>query len=31
MKEGVQYVKTEEYGGYHGIGVCHHWRTGAAD
>lgn len=31
MKEGAQYVETEEYGGYHGIGVCHHWRTGAAD
>ncbi|MBB5263750.1 hypothetical protein HNP82_000848 [Catenibacillus scindens] len=31
MKEGVQYVETEEHGGYHGIGVCHHWRTGAVD
>ena len=31
MKEGAQYVKTEEYGGDHGFGVCHHWRTSTAD
>lgn len=31
MKEGARYVEAEKYGGYHGIGVCHDWRTGAAD